>query len=75
MDVLGGNHLVAIAGTLGLLPLWVTSEIEIHKGRSMNWLLSKFFPDKNVRSKSKVDDVISNIMAALKTRSDNKYSR
>jgi hypothetical protein len=48
MDVLGGNHLVAIAGTLGLLPLWVTSEIEIHKGQLMNWLLSKFFPDKNV---------------------------
>lgn len=27
VDVLGGNHLVAVAGTLGLLPFWVTNEI------------------------------------------------
>jgi hypothetical protein len=33
VDVLRGNHLVAIASTtLGLLPLWVTSEIKIYKG-------------------------------------------
>jgi hypothetical protein len=68
VDVLGGNHLVAIAGTLGLLPFWVTAEIELHKGRSVNWLLSKFFEDKKQRMKIKVDDVIANIGAALKTR-------
>jgi hypothetical protein len=31
VDFFGGNHLVAIAGTLGLLPWWVTTEIEIHR--------------------------------------------
>jgi hypothetical protein len=36
VDVLGGNHLVAIAGTIGLLPLWVTTEVEIHRSRPMN---------------------------------------
>jgi hypothetical protein len=75
VDVLGGNHLVAIAGTLGLLPLWVTTEIEIHKGRSLNWLLAKFFDDKKERSLIKSDDVISNIMAALKTRYAGEFSR
>ncbi len=29
VDVLGSNHLVAIAGTLGFLPLCVSTEIEI----------------------------------------------
>ena len=29
VDGLGGNHLVAIAGTLGFLPLCVSTEIEI----------------------------------------------
>jgi hypothetical protein len=53
LDVLGGNHLVAIAGTLGLLPLWVTSEIEIHEGCSLNWLLTKLFTNKTERSKIK----------------------
>jgi hypothetical protein len=68
VDVLGGNHLVAIAGTLGLLPLWVTSEIEIHKGRPLQWLLMEFFEDITERSKIKVDDMISNVVAALKSR-------
>jgi hypothetical protein len=75
VDVLGGNHLVAIAGTLGLLPLWVTTEIEIHKGRSITWLLTKFFTDKVERAKHKVDDVILNITAALKTRFVGNFSR
>jgi hypothetical protein len=75
VDVLGGNHLVAIAGTLRLLPLWVTTEIEIHKGRPVTWLLSKFFTDTSERAKIKVDDVVSNIMAALKTRSSGDFSR
>jgi hypothetical protein len=75
VDVLGGNHLVAIAGTLGLLPLWVTTEIEIHKGRSITWLLTKFFTDKAERAKHKVDDVILNITAALKTRCSGNFSR
>jgi hypothetical protein len=30
VDVLGGNHLVAIAQTLGLLQLWVTTEIKLN---------------------------------------------
>ena len=75
VDVLGGNHLVAIAGTLGVLPLWVTSEIEIHKGRSITWLLTKFFPDKQERTKIKVDDVVANVKAALTTRCDTNFSR
>jgi hypothetical protein len=75
VDVLGGNHLVAIAGTLGLLPLWVTMEIEIHKGRSLVWLLEKFFEDKQERSQIKSDDVISNVMAALKTRHGCDFSK
>ena len=75
VDVLGGNHLVAIAGTLGFLPLWVTSEIEIHKGKPLNWLLMKFFDDKAERTKIKVDDVISNIMAALKTRYSVEFTK
>lgn len=66
---------MAIAGTLGLLPLWVTTEIEIHRGRSITWLLTKFFPDKKERSKIKVDDVISNVMAALITRCEDNFSR
>jgi hypothetical protein len=76
VDVLGGNHLVAIAGTLGFLPLWVASEIEINKeGRPLKWLLTKFFEDKTERKKIKVDDVISNIMAALKTRYETDFTR
>jgi hypothetical protein len=75
VDVLGGNHLVAIGGTLGLLPLWVTSEIEIHRGCSITWLLTKHFPDKTERAKIKVDDVISNVMAALRTRCGDNLSR
>jgi hypothetical protein len=74
VDVLGGNHLVAIAGTLGLLPFWVTDEIEIHKGRPIDWLLTKFFADKKQRSKIKVDDVVANIGAALKTRYGGEFS-
>ena len=74
MDVLGGSHLVAIAGILGILPLWVTSEIEIRKGHSLQWLLSKCFPDES-GTKIKVDDVILNIMAALKTRNTGDFSR
>jgi hypothetical protein len=66
---------VAIAGTLGLLPLWVTTAIEIHKERSVKWLLSKFSSDKKERAKIKVDDVISNVTAALKTRVDANFSR
>jgi hypothetical protein len=49
VDVLGGNDLITIAGTLGLLPLWVTSEIEIHKGRPLNWLLTKTCDNKMER--------------------------
>ena len=75
VDVLGGNHLVAIAGTLGLLPLWVTTKIKIHKGCSITWLLTKFFTDKAERAKLKVDDVILNITAALKTRCSGNFSR
>jgi hypothetical protein len=42
VNVLGGNHWVAIAGTLGLLPLWVTSsEIESHKGRPLNCIYKR----------------------------------
>jgi hypothetical protein len=63
---------VAIAGTLGLLPLWVTSEIKIYEGRSLTWLLAKFFPDKMGRLEIKVDNIISNIMAALKTGNNNE---
>jgi hypothetical protein len=75
VDVLGGNHLVAIAGTLGLLPLWVTGEIEIHRDHSITWLLTKFFPDKKERLKIMVDNVISNVMAALTTRSEDNFTR
>jgi hypothetical protein len=75
VDVLGGNHLVAIAGTLGVLPLWLTSEIEIHKGRPMKWLLAKFFDNEKERNKLKPDDVISNILAALKTRFAGDFTR
>jgi hypothetical protein len=75
VDVLGGNHLVAIAGTIGLLPLWVTTEIEIHHSRSMKWLLTKFFADAKERSRIKVDDVIANLTAALKTRYGGHFSR
>ena len=75
VDVLGGNHLVAIAGTLGLLPLWVRTEIEIHKGRSLKWLLTKYYPNKSVQSKIKVDDVISNVAATLKTRNTCDFPR
>jgi hypothetical protein len=75
VDVLGGNHLVAIPGTLGLLPLWVTGEIEIHRGRLITWLLTKFFLDKKERLKIKVNDVISNVMAALTTRSEDNFTR
>jgi hypothetical protein len=76
VDVLGGNHLAAIAGTLGILPLWVTSEIEIDKtGRSFEWLLTKFFDNERERSSIKPDDVISNLMAALKTRFAGDFSR
>jgi hypothetical protein len=47
VDVLGGKHLVVIDNTIGLLPFWVSSEIEIHKGRPLlNWLLMKFFDNK-----------------------------
>jgi hypothetical protein len=67
VDVLGGDHLVAFADILGLLPLWVTSEIEIHKGHSLTWILTKFFPDRMERSKIKVGNITSSIMAALKT--------
>jgi hypothetical protein len=59
---------MAIAGSLGMLPLWVTTEIEVHKGRPMKWLLAIFFEDVKERNKVKADDMISNIMAALKTR-------
>jgi hypothetical protein len=76
IDVLGGNHRVAIAGTLGFLPSWVTLEIEINKeGRPLKWLLTKFFGDKTEGKKIKVDDVISNIMAALKTRYETDVTR
>jgi hypothetical protein len=76
IDVLGGNHLAAIAGTLGILPLWVTSEIEIDKtGRSFEWLLAMFFENEKERSLVKPDDVISNLMAALKTRFVGDFSR
>jgi hypothetical protein len=76
IDVLGGNHLAAIAGTLGILPLWVTTEIEIDKtGRSFEWLLTKFFDNERERSSIKPDDVISNLMAALKTRFVGDFSR
>ena len=74
VDVLGGNHLVAIAGTLGLLPFWVTNEIEVHKGRPIEWLLAKFFEDKKQRSKIKVDDMIANVGAALKTRYGGEFT-
>jgi hypothetical protein len=75
VDILGGNHLVAIAGSLGLLPLWVTTEIEVHKGRAMKWLLEKFFPNEKERKRIKLDDVISNIMGALKTTTGCEFSR
>jgi hypothetical protein len=76
IDVLGGNHLAAIAGTLGILPLWVTTEIEIDKtGRSFEWLLTKFFDNERERSSIKPDDVISNLLAALKTRFVGDFSR
>jgi hypothetical protein len=41
----------------------------------MNWLLTKFFPTAEQPAKIKVDDVILNIMAALRTRSDNDFLR
>ncbi len=66
---------MAIAGTLGLLPLWVTTEIEIHRGPSIIWLLTKTFPDKKERAKIKVEDVILNVMAALTTRCEENLSR
>jgi hypothetical protein len=75
VDVLGGNHLVAIAGTLGLLPLWVTAEIEVHRGRSITWLLTNLFPEKKERLKIKVDDVISNVMVALTTQCEDNFMR
>jgi hypothetical protein len=74
VNVLGGNHLVAITGTMGMLPLWVPSEIEIHKGRSMKWLLEKFL-DKEGQSKIKGNKVIANVMAALKTRNATEFSK
>jgi hypothetical protein len=63
VDVLGGNHLVAIARTLEVLPSWVTSDIETHRGRCITWLLTNVFPDKKERSKIKVYNV-PNVMVA-----------
>jgi hypothetical protein len=74
--VLGWNHLVAIAGTIGLLPLWVTTEVEIHnRSRPMNWLMTKFFDNPKERSQIKADDVIANLTAALKNRYTGNFSR
>jgi hypothetical protein len=75
VDVLGGNHLVATASTLGLLPLWITSDIEIHKSRSILWLLSKFIDDKKEGAHIKADEVVSNVMATLKTHFLGHFSR
>jgi hypothetical protein len=66
VDILGGNHLVAIAGTLGPSPLWVTLEIEVHNGQPITWLLTKLFPNKTERSTIKGHDVLSNATAAIK---------
>jgi hypothetical protein len=48
---------------------------EIHRGHSITWLLTKFFPDKKERLKIKVDDMISNVMAALTKRSEDNFTR
>ena len=75
VDVLGGNHLVAIAGTLGLLPLWVTTEIEIQPGRSTKWLMTRFYADETERGSIKLEDVVLNLVAALTTRNGGTFSR
>ena len=75
LGVLGGNHLVAIAGTLGFLPLWVTTEIEMGMGRTMKWLLTRFYLDKKERGTIKLDDIILNLMAALTTQNKGFFLR
>jgi hypothetical protein len=56
---------VAIVGTLGLLPSWVTSKIELHKGHSVNWLLNKLFLDKTKVLKVKVDAIFAKHMHSI----------
>jgi hypothetical protein len=81
VNVLGGNHLVAIAGMLGFLPLWLTSQIEIQKGLSIRWLLEKFYPKLKEKTKKKdepkidLDEIITNIVAALKTRNGTEFTK
>ncbi len=48
---------------------------EIHRGHSITWLLTKLFPDKKERLKIKVNDVITNVMATLTTRSEDNFTR
>ncbi len=51
------------------------STIELDMGRTMKWLLTRFYPDEKERATIKLEDIISNLMAALTTRNKGFFSR